>query len=38
MSRKTHFQQGNYQVKNPSKYIGKGTPRYRSGWELKCMR
>jgi|TARA_B110000858_G_scaffold84361_1_gene97582 hypothetical protein len=38
MSRKTHFQQGNYQVKNPSKYIGKGTPRYRSGWELKFMR
>ena len=38
MPRKTHFQQGNYQVKNPNKYIGKGAPRYRSGWELKFMR
>jgi hypothetical protein len=29
-----HFAQGNYTVTNPNKYIGKGTPKYRSGWEL----
>lgn len=27
------FAQGAYQPKNPAKYVGKGTPRYRSGWE-----
>lgn len=32
------FQQGIYKLKNPSKYIGKHRPRYRSGWELKFMR
>lgn len=32
------FQQGIYTLKNPSKYIGKHSPRYRSGWELKFMR
>lgn len=32
------FQQGLYQLKNPNRYIGKHTPRYRSGWELKFMR
>ena len=32
------FQQGIFEPKNPSKYIGKHTPRYRSGWELKFMR
>ena len=32
------FQQGTYQVKNPSKYAGKRAPRYRSGWELTFMR
>lgn len=32
------FQQGLYQLKNPTRYIGKHTPRYRSGWELKFMR
>lgn len=32
------YQQGLYQLKNPSKYIGKHAPRYRSGWELKFMR
>jgi hypothetical protein len=26
--------QGIYELKNPQKYIGKGKPRYRSGWEL----
>lgn len=32
------FAQGPYTVKNPAKYVGKGTPRYRSGWELSFMR
>lgn len=29
----TNFAQGAYVPKNPKKYVGKGTPRYRSGWE-----
>jgi hypothetical protein len=29
--------QGPYTVKNIKKYIGKGVPRYRSGWELTFM-
>jgi hypothetical protein len=28
------FAQGVYQPKNPDKYVGKGLPRYRSGWEF----
>ncbi len=32
------FAQGPYVVKNPAKYVGKGVPRYRSGWELSFMR
>jgi hypothetical protein len=32
------FAQGAYVVKNQAKYVGKGTPRYRSGWELAFMR
>jgi hypothetical protein len=32
------FAQGPYAVKNPAKYVGKGVPRYRSGWELSFMR
>jgi hypothetical protein len=32
-----NFRQGAYTVKNPGKYVGKGTPRYRSGWELTFM-
>lgn len=32
------FQNGEYVPQNPSKYIGKGTPRYRSGWELAVFR
>jgi hypothetical protein len=28
------FAQGYYEVKNPEKYIGKGRPKYRSGWEM----
>lgn len=34
----TKWHQGIFEPKNPSKYIGKHTPRYRSGWELKFMR
>ena len=30
--------QGAFQPQNPTKYIGKHTPRYRSGWELAFMR
>lgn len=29
--------QGFYTPKNPQKYVGKHTPRYRSGWELTFM-
>lgn len=29
--------QGPYTVQNPQKYVGKGVPRYRSGWELTFM-
>lgn len=32
-----NFRQGTYQVKNTNKYVGKGAPRYRSGWELTFM-
>lgn len=32
------FAQGIYEVQNPQKYVGKGKPRYRSGWELTFMR
>ena len=32
------FAQGSYTVKNAAKYVGKGVPRYRSGWELSFMR
>jgi len=30
--------QGPYTVQNPAKYIGRSTPRYRSGWEHAFMR
>jgi hypothetical protein len=30
--------QGAYKVINAEKYVGRGTPRYRSGWELSFMR
>ena len=30
--------QGVYQVINPKKYVGNGSPRYRSGWEHSFMR
>lgn len=32
------FAQGPFTIKNPQKYVGKGTPRYRSGWEHAFMR
>jgi hypothetical protein len=32
-----NFRQGAYTVKNPEKYVGRNTPRYRSGWELTFM-
>jgi hypothetical protein len=31
------FSQGIYKVKNPEKYIGTSSPRYRSSWELTFM-
>lgn len=34
----TKFAQGSYQIRNPAKYVGRGTPRYRSGWEHAFMR
>ena len=33
-----NFTQGFYTLLNPGKYIGSGTPKYRSGWELTVMR
>ena len=32
-----NYAQGKFQIKNPAKYIGKGTPTYRSGWEFSFM-
>ena len=32
-----NYRQGVYTVKNTAKYVGRGTPRYRSGWELTFM-
>lgn len=32
------YAQGKYQILNPEKYVGKGTPTYRSGWEHTFMR
>lgn len=32
------FANGLYTVRNPQKYVGKNTPRYRSGWEHAFMR
>jgi len=36
MARKK-YAQGVYTIRNPHKYVGKGKPRYRSGWELTFM-
>lgn len=33
-----NFRQGLFKPKNPQKYLGKGLPVYRSGWELKFFR
>lgn len=33
-----NYAQGFYTVLHPEKYVGKGTPKYRSGWELTFMR
>lgn len=32
------FNQGFYELQNPKKYMGLGSPRYRSGWELSVMK
>jgi hypothetical protein len=32
-----NFRQGTYEVRNTDKYVGKGKPRYRSGWEMTFM-
>jgi len=34
----TNFAQGSFTPRNPDKYVGRGTPRYRSGWELSFFR
>ena len=34
----SRWAQGVYEVINPDKYVGKGQPRYRSGWEHSFMR
>ena len=31
------YAQGNYQIKNPAKYVGNKTPTYRSSWEFTFM-
>ena len=33
-----NYAQGFFEVQNPQKYIGKGNPKYRSGWEQAFMR
>ncbi len=37
MARRQKYAQGRYTVRNPRKYVGKGKPTYRSGWELTFM-
>jgi hypothetical protein len=34
----SRWAQGTYQILNHEKYVGKGLPRYRSGWEHSFMR
>lgn len=34
----SRWAQGTYQIINHEKYVGKGLPRYRSGWEHSFMR
>ena len=31
------YAQGKFQVQNPNKYVGKGSPTYRSSWEFAFM-
>lgn len=38
LKRDDKYRQGIFKPKNPSKYIGRGLPVYRSGWELKFFR
>jgi hypothetical protein len=33
-----NYAQGFFDVQNPNKYVGKGKPKYRSGWEHAFMR
>ena len=33
-----NYAQGFFEVRNPQKYVGKGKPKYRSGWEHAFMR
>ena len=32
------FAQGKYNLKNPTKYVGRKTPTYRSSWEFAFMK
>ena len=32
-----NYRQGIYEIKNVTKYVGKGLPRFRSGWEFSFM-
>ena len=34
----SHWAQGPYTVINRAEYVGRGEPRYRSGWELSFMK
>lgn len=34
----THWARGKFQPTNPQKYVGRGLPTYRSGWEHSFMR
>ena len=38
MKKDKRFRQGIFKPINSKKYIGKGDPTYRSGWELKFFR
>lgn len=38
LRRQDKFRQGLFKPSNTSKYVGKGLPVYRSGWELKFFR
>ena len=37
MARRQKYAQGLYEVKNINKYVRKGKPKYRSGWELTFL-